>query len=85
MTLPRWLSMSPCDLICVGTSTYPINQDQGGLTGTEGYDVNGGRLGRRCQLAAVPLFSQVKDLWEQELFFSTIYIFYSTKLVLYFS
>ena len=37
--------MSPCDLICVGTSTFNRNQDQGDLTETADYDVNGGQRG----------------------------------------
>ena len=37
--------MCPRGLICVGTSTVTINQDQVGLTETADYDVNGGRLG----------------------------------------
>ena len=34
--------MYPRGLICVGTSTFPVNQDQGALTATADYDVNGG-------------------------------------------
>ena len=37
---------------------------------------------RRRQLATAHLISHVKDIWEQEIFVPTIYIFYSTKLVL---
>ena len=33
---------------------------------------------------AVRLFYHVKDLWERELFVPAIYIFYGTKVVLYF-
>ena len=72
MTSSQWLTMCPCGLILVGTSTVPINQYQVGSTATAGFDVNGGRRGgdvnrRRC------VFFLTSRIYASESFFSTIY------------
>ena len=57
VTSLRWLSMCPCGLIFVGTSTVPINQYQVELTASADYDVNGGRWGGGVNCGVVSVFS----------------------------
>ena len=83
MTSLQWLSMCPRGLICVGTSTVPINQNQVELMATADYDINVSHRGGGVNWWWCACFL-TSNIYVSKIFLIPPYIFYSTKLVVHF-